>query len=194
MVKIRPYQEKDKRRVQEICLRSTNDEYEMKGWEDKGTKFILATYNDYYTEHEPENCFVAVNENDEAVGYIICAEDCAVWRKIFMKEYFPRLKALNSPSSCADALGEIIIHSCFAKKYPAHMHIDIHRDYRGQGLGTQMLQVLTEHLSAKGIDGLQLCCGSDNVKGIRFYKRFGFKVLIKAGSGTAMGIMTGKKR
>ena len=51
-------------------------------------EFLYLLYNDYYTEVEGENCFVAVDENDIPVGYILSAENFDAYAKIFKKRYF----------------------------------------------------------------------------------------------------------
>ena len=81
MEKIRPYQEKDFDRVRKICLENAGD---TRTEEQK--IFILSTYCDYYIEQEPENCFVAVNENDEAVGYIFVRKT-SIFLKIGLKRF-----------------------------------------------------------------------------------------------------------
>ena len=48
-------------------------------------KFLMLMFNDYYTEVEADNCFVAVNENDEAVGYILCARNFDEYYKNFKR-------------------------------------------------------------------------------------------------------------
>ena len=68
---IRPYQEKDRERVRQICLKNADCAYAP----EETKEYILLMFCDYYIEQEPENCFVAVDANDNAVGYIICAEN-----------------------------------------------------------------------------------------------------------------------
>lgn len=41
----------------------------------------------YYINEEPEACFAAVNENDVAVGYVICAVDFGRYEEIFRRKY-----------------------------------------------------------------------------------------------------------
>ena len=85
---IRPYEKRDKESVHYVCL---NSEGPFKGSK-RDMNFILTVYCDYYLEKEPENCFVAVDENDRVVGYIISAEDFDLFRKGFKYEYYPRIK------------------------------------------------------------------------------------------------------
>ena len=76
----------------------------------------------------------------------------------------------------------------YLKTYPAHLHIDIYKEYRGNGTGTQLVQTLVDHLRQKGIKGVQLCVDAENEKAIRFYERNGFKKLMFFVRGYAMGL------
>ncbi len=186
MVNIRAYRETDKYFVQRVCLQTVNDDVVFEGLDRENAEFFLALYNDYYTENEPENCFVCTDENDRAVGYIICAENVRRWRKIFMKEYLPRIRHRKLGDRLG-GVGEVVAHSIFARKYPAHLHIDILKEYRGNGTGTRLMDALVAHLKEKGVRGVQLCVDGKNVRGINFYKRYGFKTLLSFSAGRAMG-------
>lgn len=186
MITFRPYEATDKQSLRNTCIRTSNPRDELYGDERPAYTFLTLTYNDYYTEHEPQNCFV-LDDGGEAVGYIICSTNCARWRKIFTEEYLPRLKA-KKQAYCDYALPEIFIHSVFAKEYPAHLHIDIDKPYRNKGYGKMMMDKLIEHLKAEGIGGVQLLVDDDNLGGIRFYQRYGFKILMRSGNNICMGL------
>lgn len=47
-------------------------------------------------------------------------------------------------------------------------------EYRGSGLGIQLLGEAVGIYRAMGRDRLQLSCGADNVRGMQFYERYGF--------------------
>ena len=80
---IRPYEEKDTENVRFVCLDSAG-----KADASKYVKnFLLNTYCNYYIENEPQNCFVAADKNDNAVGYILCAEDFDTFSNIFLTKY-----------------------------------------------------------------------------------------------------------
>ena len=179
--------DRDKYFVRRICLQTADDNIEFEGLDRFNADFFLPVFNDYYTEQEPENCFVCTDENDEPVGYIICSEDVKKWRRIFMAEYYLRIKHCKL-SSKLSAIGEVAAHSLFAQSYPAHLHIDILKEYRGNGTGTLLMNTLIAHLREKGVSGVQLCVDSENTKGIRFYERCGFVTLMKFPSGRAMGL------
>jgi len=186
MINIRPYRETDKYFVQRVCLQTVNDDIVFEGLNRVNAELFLTLYNDYYTEQEPQNCFVCTDENDEAVGYIICSDNVKRWRKVFMKEYFPRIRH-RKLSEKLMGIGEIAAHSLFASRYPAHLHIDILKEYRGNGTGTRLMDALVAHLKENGVRGVQLCVDGENVRGINFYKRYGFKTLFNFIKGRAMG-------
>lgn len=184
---VRPYEEKDKERVRDICL--VNAECTDAPQETKD--YILLMYCDYYIEQEPHNCFVAVNDSDEAIGYIICSENYEKYEKIFTENYLDRCAAI-SPKRYIDAKMDLLSHSMFKKDYPAHFHIDIYEAYQRMGVGSLLISTLKAHLRKKNLDGVMMVCGADNAKAIAFYKKNGFKDLITTKMGHAMALDFGE--
>jgi len=137
---------------------------------------MLATYCDYYIECEPHNCFVAADDNDDAVGCVWCAEDYRGYRERFLREYTAKLKALP-PRKRVDCYGSVYMPVFYARKFPAHLHIDVLEAYQRMGLGSQLMDALTNHLRAKSVPGVILVVGYHNVKGRNFYEKYGFKRL-----------------
>jgi len=182
METIRPYQPKDRDSVRNCCLLNAGNPQT-----EKQQKFILTTYCDYYIDCEPENCFVAVNEEDEAVGYIICAENFAKFEKRVKAEYLPRAMKLGLFKWIASK-GSFGQQKKHAAQYPAHLHIDILDAYQRKGLGSKLVDALAAHLKAKGVAGLMLTVGKSNEKGINFYKKYGFEEIETGLGGVAMGI------
>ncbi|NLP47958.1 MAG: GNAT family N-acetyltransferase [Clostridiales bacterium] len=183
MEKIRPYQSKDFDNVRRICLKNADDPKS-----EKQKSYILSTYCDYYIEQEPQNCFVAVNEADEAVGYIICAEDYGVFQKRFEEIYLPRVKALGGLKWKTSA-SAYRLHAKHQGTYPAHLHLDIDEAYQRRGLGSRLTDKLIEHLKAKDIKGLMFTVGGDNEVGLSFYNKYGFKIIEKGFGDIAMGLL-----
>ena len=139
-------------------------------------EFLYLMFNDYYAIVEPGNCFVAADDNDEAVGYILCAENFDRYYKTFKSLYIPMIKKLGIRYYVM-AMSEIGVHSLFKKKYPAHLHIDILPVCQGKGTGTALMNELKDHLKEKGVDSLMLSCGMGNEKAIRFYKKNNFRMI-----------------
>ena len=183
MPSVRPYNVKDKERVQQICLKNADC---MDSSEDT-KKYILLMYCNYYIEQEPYNCFVAVNDEDEAVGYIICSENYDSYEKVFCENYLNQCAAI-SPKRYVEAKLDLLSHSMFKKEYPAHFHIDIDDSYQRMGIGSLLISALKMHLRKKNINNMMMVCGEDNYNAINFYKKNGFKDLITTKMGHAMAL------
>ncbi|MBR5428716.1 MAG: GNAT family N-acetyltransferase [Clostridia bacterium] len=180
---IRPYEAKDFEDVRFVCLNSEGP-CDM---DEAGRHYILTTYCDYYLEKEPQNCFVAADENDRAIGYVICAENYGAYRPVFLKEYVPRIPAKQLMHRIA-ARGSTILQNKYKKTYPAHLHIDVLPEYQRQGLGHKMVDALCAHLKEKGVRGVMLTVGTGNNVGRSFYEKYGFTFLETLGGDTAYGI------
>ena len=167
MITIRSYEKKDREAVENICV-VTAVPVLQKG---PMKKALLDVWCNYYIEREPENVFVAANDEDETVGYILCAESFDRWKETFLKEYIPPFK---NPVGYALGKGTVPEHEKYKDLYPAHMHIDILPEYQHQGIGPRLLEAERENLRNKGVKGLMLCCGADNEKGLGFYRKAGF--------------------
>ncbi len=183
MPSVRPYKEKDKERVQKICL----DNADCENASEDTKKYILIMYCNYYIEQEPHNCFVAVDDEDNAVGYIICAEDYDKYEETFIEKYLPQAAAISA-RRYVEAKLDLLTHSMFKATYAAHFHIDIADEYQRCGLGSLLIATLKAHLKKKNIPGVMLVCGEDNQQAINFYTKNGFKSLITTKFGKAMAI------
>ncbi len=177
---IRPYHEKDKNNVRNICI-ATSVGHDAP---EKEKLFILNLYCDYYIEQEPQNCFVLADENDDAVGYILCSENLKRYTKN-MCTYRSLIKS-KGIAKYLYSWGEIFAHLPAATKCKAHMHIDILPPYQHKGYGTKLLDALKENLSAKGINSVMLVVNSSNKKAVNFYKKNGFRAYLNFIKGILM--------
>ena len=184
-MRIRPYEPGDKEDVRFICL---NSEWPC-DMDARGCHFILTTYCDYYIEKEPENCFVAVNDENRAVGYIICTENYDRFRPVFLREYVPRIPA-EDPERREDAVNSTLLQEKFKALYPAHLHIDLLPEYQRMGLGHRLVDTLRAHLKEKNVPGVMLTVGGQNRVGQSFYKKYGFERLDETPGDVAFGIRT----
>ncbi len=171
-MEIKRYEEKYKEDVRFVCLNSEGPCKMRK----RKQHFLLTTYCDYFIEKEGHNCFVAVDENDRAIGYVLCAENYDNYKKIFKEEYVTRFKKHEFLFK-KTALISTLIQSEYKDEYPAHMHIDILPEYQRMGLGHKLMDSLCRNLKEKGIKGVCLTMWSGNKKGGSFYKKYGFTLL-----------------
>ncbi len=183
-MQIRKYEKKDRENVRFVCLYS--DGFEEMSEDTKN--FILSTYCDYYIEKEPCNCFVAADENDRAIGYVICSESFDRFIEIFNNEYFTRIS--EEDTACRNYAKESTVPlEKYKNEYPAHLHIDILPEYQRMGIGHKLLDALFEHIKADGVRGIMLTMSALNEKGASFYNKYGF-TLMEENNGT---LVYGKK-
>lgn len=181
MVEIKTYSPEYREDVQMICRKTGPGEALTV---DRVRDYILSAYCNYYIDNEPENVFVLVDESNRAQGYIFCAEDY----KKYLKKFKPYLKRIRQTGirHYAETLAEISGHLVFSKKYPAHLHINLNEDFRGGGNGSKMIETLCEHLRKKNVGGVMLITGQGNTGAVRFYKRNGFRTLLRLFGGEIM--------
>lgn len=178
---IKPYEEKYKSDVQQVCI-NTGPKSALK--DPKIREYILSAFCDYYIEQEGRNVLVLVDENDKAQGYILCSENFKQFKKNF-SPYLNKIKKCGT-NHYVEVLGEVLATGIFSKKYPAHLHIDLNKQCRNGGYGSKMITMLCDNLKAKGVPGIMLIVGSGNSSAIRFYNRNGFHKIINAFGGTVM--------
>lgn len=183
MLTVKPYETKYAQDVRRVCLNTGP----AKALSDRAeANFILSTFCDYYIEREGEHCFVAVDENDKAQGYIFCAPDYCRYKRDF-KEYIARV-GKSGFSRQAMAWGECFAAGLFRRRYPAHLHIDLNPGYQRMGAGTAMMDALVGHLRELGVPSVMLIVGASNEKGVNFYSKYGFHRCRRFASGLVMGL------
>lgn len=181
-MKVKPYQEKYREQFQQVCINTGPPKSQTDA---KTREVTLTKYVNYYIDKESENCFALVDENDDAQGYIICAENCKRYKLNFApyKQNVKRLCKLDY----AITLVELIGYNVFSHKYPAHLHININEGFRRNGNGTKLMNTLISHLKNKGVKGIMLMVATANKSAINFYKKNGFKKVFVTKQGIVMG-------
>ena len=91
-------------------------------------------------------------------GYILCAKDLKAYEKNAYP-YYLTLKELER----------------FYPEYPAHIHIDILKEYTGNGVCSKLMQALFEVLKEEKVPGICVLVDTNNKRAVRFYEKMGFK-------------------
>ena len=169
---IRPYQKKDFRFVQDICMATSS----LKD-DDTPTNraYLCALYCDYYVDNRPETCFVAVDDDDTPIGYVLCAADRENYAEMMDEYYLPLVRKLNSGSFFHFNAMSKVEQRYVRQGYTAHLHIDILEDYQRQGIGTQLIQALSDKLTELEVEGVYLICDAKNTAAKSFYEKLGFE-------------------
>ena len=144
----------------------------------------------YYTDYEPESCLVAV-KNEKVVGYLIGSIDVAkahsvngkitnaLVKKAFKKGIFLSAKAwVFFLRVFWSALKGEFLAPNFSKEYPATLHINIDENFRGQRVGSQLIEQYLIYLKAHKAVGIHFGTISERAK--KFFIRNGFQLLLEA--------------
>ncbi len=167
-MQIRPYEAKDKNNVRIVGV---NTGGHLTTERDKRALWYL--FLDYYIEVEPDCCFVAADEEDNAVGFIIAAADYKQYEKAYRELYLSKLGKQKFLYGIYKNI-ELVLCRKFGRKYPAHLHIDINPEYQRLGLGHKLMDALILRLNEKNVKSVYLIVGNKNEKGKNFYKKYGF--------------------
>lgn len=165
---LRRYEEGDRERVEEICRITDNSNLE--------NELLLTLYCRYYTTYEKENCFVSVVDGIVA-GYIISAEDTLLWKDRFTSN----LLSHSTEEIREKGMESIEGYLPFYPEYPAHLHIDIDPRFQRMGIGHALMDALLSAYREKGVKGVMLGVDPENLKGVSFYKKYGFVPLDQSG-------------
>lgn len=145
----------------------------------------------YFTDCEPESCFVA-EAHCEIIGYLIGAKNESLLRKTVIFKIMPKLiikavfrnallkkKNLIYLSYCLMSFlkGEFRDPD-FTAGYPALLHINLGRRFRGLGIGSKLIFAFSEYIARQKIKGIHLSTMSGRAEG--FFKSNGFTLLYSA--------------
>ena len=108
-----------------------------------------------YLADAPDLAMIAVADDGRAIGYCVGWAD-EPWR-----------------DSRFDDLDYLVRARDLLVRYPAHLHINIDPDWRGQGVGRQLVEALAARLSGSGVPGLHVTTGHD-ARNVGFYLQNGF--------------------
>lgn len=186
---IRPYQPCDREMVRRICCETADlGEPVERFFPDREVFADLITR--YYTDYEPSSTWVAETDG-RVVGYLTGCLDtrryCRMmgWRvaaRAAMKGV--RRGALVSRQAWRlwwAALRTVVIGG-FNRRipleaYPAHLHLNIQREFRGQRVGSQLAERFIEQAKSAKLSGIHVSISADNAPSRNFFERFGFSVL-----------------
>lgn len=171
-MEIRAYEPRDKERLRFICLK-TAPAFDT----DKKRDALFAAYLDFYIDVCPDYCFVAVNDSDQPIGYILCAPDFDdYYRRYFSSDlpYSQKLLKSDPATFISLKLNKLFVGK-LKNEYPAHLHIDILSEGQRMGIGTALVDTLRQKLREDAVPGVFLTCSADNVKGVNFYRKYGFQ-------------------
>jgi GNAT superfamily N-acetyltransferase len=151
-------------------------------------KEILADFLTlYFTDYEPDSCFVAESAN-RVQGYLIGSTDCRTLASTFKNKILTGLliKFIFSGAVFRSKNMKMILafFRSFLKgefkmkeiieDYPATLHINLKKDFRGKGIGARLISAFEEYLRGKKVKGVYLATMSSTAG--TFFRKQGFSL------------------
>ncbi len=142
----------------------------------------------YFTDFEPESCFVAENQG-RVVGYLTGAKSKSILSGIFQFKIMPCLliRAILG-GEFLKKKNIIFFFNClfsffiqefnmpdFSKEYPAALHINVDKDFRNLKLGSRLMWAYLNFLTENKIPGVSLATMTK--EGAEFFQKQGFSLL-----------------
>jgi ribosomal protein S18 acetylase RimI-like enzyme len=150
-------------------------------------RLFLDAFYSYYTDFEPEHCWVA-EMSGPVVGFITGCTDTRMHDVILQKQITPAVirRVLRGKYGIgwktlvyALRLGVSDLKKEFStvdvKLYPAHLHINVDERARGLGLGRELIETYLSQLCGLRIPGVHLMTTSQNAVACKLYEKMGFQ-------------------
>ena len=171
-MKIRPYEKKDFRFVQDVCMATSKYSEDVTP---SNRAFLCAMYCDYYLDNQPDYCFVAVDDNDTPIGYVLCAVDLDDYAEQMQELYLPLVRKVSSSDYFHFVAESKIADRYVRHGYTAHLHINVPEEYRDEGLAAELLQTLEKKLTETFVEGAYLICSKKDEAARAFYEKNGYE-------------------
>ncbi len=180
---VRPYEARDREDVRAVC-HLTGFMGEPVDWLWRDRESFADMFSGYYTDAEPRSAFV-VDIDGTACGYLLgCVDSDKAWDvgRVVARHVVRRGIALRPGTagvvwrSVADLVRDRPRIAEFEDPaYPAHLHIDLLPQARGQGAGRRLMKLWLDRLRELGVSGCHLGTFAENSGAIAFFEGVGFE-------------------
>ena len=185
-VMIRSFKPEDRAAVRRICCDTADKGKPVEGFfRDREVFADLVT--GYYTDHATEGIWVA-QQGPAIVGYLTGCFDTRLYWRVMIARVIPSafIRALGRGTFFQAPTWRVVwagirtfFYGGFQEKvlledYPAHLHINLLSDARGQRVGERLISGFIEQSKARGLKGVHLVTRSDNGGARHFFERMGF--------------------
>ena len=121
-------------------------------------KRFLAAWTRYYRIREPNLIFVDRRRDGFVAGYLMGCRDSAKATQLFRD------------------IGSYGVFADYFDRFPAHFHVNCHPDFRGRGVGTELVTAFLEVCRDEAIQGVHIVT-ADAAQNVGFYEKMGFAVV-----------------
>ena len=188
VLSIRPFRKEDRDALFKIAADTAFFGKPIEKYMEDRRIFLDAFYA-YYTDYESEHCWVAMNK-DEVIGFITGCVDTLRKNQIVNKKINPKVifRLLTGYYRVGPNARRYIWRMLKTQRkhlypavdldqYPAHLHINVSEQWRGNGIGVRLMKTYLDHLSYLKIPGVHLGTTSENIVACKLYEKLGFQLL-----------------
>lgn len=183
---IRPYRPSDRDDLYDVCLRTAAAGDDATPLYQHDPELLGDVYAGPYAVLEPDFTFV-VDNGERVTGYVLGTPDTAGYVTAFRERWLPAAGAkhpepAHQPVTPAEFTAWFLHHpeetiQPHLADHPAHLHIDLLPQSRGQGLGRRLITTVLGAFRRAGAPGVHLAVSRTNTDGIAFFERLGFREL-----------------
>ena len=171
---IRQYNDQDNKAVRYVCHASSTTPAHK-----ASLRLVCLLHTDYYLAQDKAHAFVATDEFDKPVGYVLCDVDFKKYAQLY-PTYIADVKK-ESRKDFKDSL--FIIKNCaeIADDYPAHLQMNVLPSFQNRGIGRSLVETEIARLRGEGINGVHVVLKQSNKAALAFFERLGFQKLLRLG-------------
>jgi len=185
-IAIRPYAPCDRCAVRTVsCDTADRGEPVERFFRDRDAFADLMTV--YYTDHEPESLWVAEHDG-RIIGYLTGCLNSHRYQRVMLWQVMPHalLRAISRGEFWSRETWAMLWVGCrtwlrggferhrVLAQYPAHLHLNLQRRFRGRAIGRQLIQRFIEQARAAGVRGIHASVSGSNLPARRFFERMDF--------------------
>jgi ribosomal protein S18 acetylase RimI-like enzyme len=187
-LRVRPYGQADRTDVFRIAADTAFLGNPVEAYLDDRRLFCDLFYA-YYCDLEPEHGWVACVDT-EVVGFVMAAVDTTVQHRRSRLEIWPRVLCdVAGGHYCLrrktwQYIGGLVRASLSGESvhadlrvYPAHLHVNVDRVWRGQGIGRRLMDACLDQIRSLQMSGIHLHTTNRNEAACRLYEALGFRLL-----------------
>lgn len=185
---IRKYAPSDRNRIFEIGANTAFFGDPFEAYLDDRLIFVDAFYT-YYTDLEPSGSWVACSD-EKVVGFLTGCLNTRRYQRDLLRVIAPKviknlfLGKYKIGKRSLSYFGVVSNELFHANKYiidydiyPAHLHINIEKSSRGNGLGHELIGQFLNQLSTAKVSGVHLLTTSENKIARKLYEKMDFHLV-----------------
>lgn len=139
-------------------------------------RLVCLLYCDYYLAQNAGRAFVATDEFDKPVGYVLSDVNFDDFAKVYPS--FIASAKKESPLDFRNIKLFLKYSAEIADDYPAHLQINVLPSFQNRGIGRALVETAVARLRGEGVKGVHVVIKQSNASALAFFERLGFSKLL----------------